>query len=157
MERLNGRQWVVDRHSEWSKPLTMVAAVAADDVWAITGGSFTIAGGGYGVSPVQVLHWNGRTWKVEVSLGGASSVDPTGVAALSADSAYVTGYNPVTRQSFIKHWDGARWRSVPLGPTGHVRRLASAGLTVTSDGSVAALDTEGLADRANYLRLQCQL
>ena len=157
MERLNGRQWVVDRHSEWSKPLTMVAAVAADDVWAITGGSFTIAGSGYGVSPVQVLHWNGRTWKVEVFLGGASSVDLTGLAAPSADSAYVTGYNPVTRQSFIKHWDGARWRSVPLGPAGHVRRLASAGLTVTSDGSVAALDTEGLADRANYLRLQCQL
>ncbi len=155
VERWNGRQWEVDRHAGWRKPLTMVAPVAPDDVWAITGGSFTIAGGGYGVSPVQVLHWNGSTWKVE-PLGGTSSVDPTGLAAVSAGDAYVIAQNTMTQQNFIDHWDGTRWQSLPLGPAGHMQRLSSMGLTVTSDGSIAALATQGLADRANFLWLRCQ-
>jgi hypothetical protein len=156
VERWNGRQWEVDGHASWRKPLTMVAPVAPDDVWAITGGSFTIAGAGYGVSPGQVLHWNGRGWRAELSLGGDSSVFPTGLAAVSANDAYVTGHYATTQHPFIKHWEGTRWRSVPLGPTGHMQRLGSIGLTITSEGSIAALDAEGLTDRANFLWLRCQ-
>jgi hypothetical protein len=156
VERWDGRQWQVDRHSWWRKPLTMVAPVAPDDVWAITGGNFTIAGGGYGVTPVQILHWNGSTWKVELSPGGTSSVYPTGLAAVSADDAYVIGQDATTQQQLFEHWDGTRWRRVPIGPTGHIQRLGSVGLTVTSDGSIAALDTGGLTDRANFLWLRCQ-
>jgi len=76
VERRNGRQWEVDRHSAWRKPLTIVAPVAPGDVWAITGGSFAIAGGGYGVSPVQVLHWNERSWRAELSLAWHPMAEP---------------------------------------------------------------------------------
>ncbi len=155
VESWNGRRWEVDRHAAWKEPLTRVSPVAPDDVWAITGGSFTTAGT-YGISPVQVLHWNGSTWKVELSVGGASSVDLTGLAAVSADDAYVMGQDIPTQQPFIDHWDGIRWRSLPLGPTGHIPRLGSIGLTVTADGSITALDTEGLTARTNYLWLRCQ-
>jgi len=125
-------------------------------------GSFTAAGT-YGLSPVQVLHWNGRTWKVELSLGGAGSADPTGLIAVSADDVYLIGQHDTTQQPFIDHWDGARWRSVALGPAGHMRlpgsravEFRSPSLAVTSDGSIAALDTEGLTARANFLWLRCQ-
>ena len=155
VERWNGRRWEVSRHAAWKEPLTMAAPVAPDDVWAIAGGSFTTAGT-YGVSPVQVLHWTGSTWRVELSRGGASSVIPTGLAAVSADDAYVTGHYAATQQPFIEHWDGTRWRSLPLGLAGHVQRLGSIGLAVTSEGSIAALDTEGLTGRANFLWLRCQ-
>jgi len=37
-----------------------------------------------------------------------------------------------------------------------MQRQGSIGLTVTSDGSIAALDTEGVTDRANFLWLRCQ-
>ena len=154
VERWDGRRWEVSRQAMWRKPLSIVAPVAPDDVWAITGGSFTTAGS-YGISPVQVLHWNGSSWKVELSLGEASSVIPTGLAAVSADDAYVTGYYATTQHPFIKHWDGTRWRNVPIGPAGHIQRLGSVGLTVTSDGSVAALDTEGMTARANFVWLRC--
>jgi hypothetical protein len=161
VERWNGRQWELGRHAAWRKPLTRVAPVAPDDVWAITGGSFTIAGFGYGVDPVQVLHWNGRSWEVELSLG-MSSVIPTGLVAVSADDAYVIGQDLPTQQPFIEHWDGTRWRSVPLGPARHIQRLGSRAiefrspsLTVTTQSSIAALDTEGLHDRANFLWLGC--
>jgi hypothetical protein len=155
VERWTGRRWQVDRHAAWKVPLTMVAPVAPDDVWAIAGGSFTTAGT-YGISPVQVLHWNGSTWKVELSSGGAGSVFPTGLAAVSADDAYVTGQDTATRQPFIKHWDGTRWRSLPLGPAGHIQRLSHIRLTVTAEGSIAALDTPGQTARANLLWLRCQ-
>lgn len=155
VERWNGRRWEVNRHATSKEPLTTVSPVAPDDVWAITGGSFTTTGT-YGISPVQVLHWNGNTWQVARSLGEASSVDLTGLAAVSADDAYVTGHYAATQQTFIRHWDGTRWRNVPFGPAGRIQRLGSIGLTVTSDGSIAALDTRGLTDRANFLWLRCQ-
>jgi DNA-binding beta-propeller fold protein YncE len=137
---------------------TIYAAGGNDDavyVYTKSGGSFTAAGT-YGISPVQVLHWNGRTWKAELSLGKVDSVDLTGLTAVSADDAWVTGLYVTNHQTFIKHWDGTRWRNLPLGPAGHIRPLASVGLTVTSDGSIAALDTQGLTDRANFLWLRCQ-
>jgi hypothetical protein len=155
VERWNGGTWEVDRHAAWRKPLTMMAPVAPDDVWAITGGSFTTAGT-YGISPVEVLHWNGSTWRVELSLGGASSVYRAGLVAVSADDAYVIGGDAITQQPFIDHWDGTRWRSLPLWPAANMQRPGSVGLTVTSDGSIVALDTEGMQDRANVLWLRCQ-
>jgi hypothetical protein len=156
-ERWNGRRWVVSRHSEWRRPLTMVAPVAPGDVWAISGGSFGTLGG-WGIRPVQVLHWNGSTWKVELSRGGSISVDPSGLVAASADDVYVTGQDTAIHRPVIEHWDGTRWRRVPLGPAGHIRRPGSVYdrlLTVAADGSVAALDTVGMTDRANLLWLRC--
>ena len=50
------------------------------DAWAVTGGSFTTSGT-YGISPVQVLHWDGRRWQVTLHLGGAGSVAPAGLVA----------------------------------------------------------------------------
>ena len=162
VERWNGRRWQVDRRAAWKEPLTMVVPVAPDDVWAIAGGNLTTSGT-YGVSPVEVLHWNGSTWRVELSLGGMSSADPTGFVAVAADDVYVIGQHLLTQQPYIDHWDGTRWRRLPLGPAGHMRRpgsraieFRSPSLSVTSDGSIAALDTEGLIDRMNFLWLRCQ-
>jgi hypothetical protein len=162
VERWNGRRWQVDRRAAWKEPLTMVAPVAPDDVWAIEGGYFTTAGT-YGVSPVEVMHWNGRKWVGWLALGGMSLADPTGFVAVAADDVYVIALQASTQHPFIDHWDGQRWRRVPPLVAGHMRRpgsraieFRSSSLTVTSDGSIAALDTEGLHDRANFLWLRCQ-
>jgi hypothetical protein len=63
--------------------------------------SGVIAEGGH-----KVLYWNGHNWIVELSLSQASSVDPAGLATVSADDAYVIGQHVTTRQPFIEHWDG---------------------------------------------------
>jgi hypothetical protein len=133
---------------------TMVAPVDPGDVWAIAGGSFTTAGT-YGISPVQVLHWNGSTWKVELSSGGSGSVFPTGLVAVSADDAYVTGQDTAIQQPFIKHWDGTGWRVAP-GPG---RAPATAKLP-RPNRHLRRLDRRarhrGPARRANFLWLRCQ-
>lgn len=154
MEQWTGRSWQVDRRAAWKEPLTMVAPVGPSNVWALAGGSFTAAGT-FGVSPVQLLHWNGSSWKVELSLGVADSVSPTGLAAVSANDAYLTGEDTATRQPFIKHWDGTRWRNIPGGPTRYIRGLNSVGLTITSDGTIAALETTGRTTQTNLLWLRC--
>ena len=137
----------------------MLAPVDDGDAWAITGGSFT-TGGTYGISPVQVLHWDGRHWNVALQLAGDSSAGPAELAATSADDAYVIAQNASTRQPFIRHWDGTRWRNVPMRPAEHRPspgsvEFRSLGLTVTRDGSIAALDAKGRADRLNFLWLRC--
>jgi hypothetical protein len=153
VERWNGRGWQVYRRAAWRAPLTMVAPAAPADVWAVAGGSFTTAGT-YGVSPVQVLRWNGRGWQVALSLGTANSVDPTGLVAVSANDVYVIGQSVSTGRPFIRHWDGSQWRALPLGPGSPEFRNAS--LTPTVSGQIAALATEGIADRANALWLRCR-
>jgi hypothetical protein len=77
MEQWTGSRWQVGRRAGWQGPFTRMAPVGAGDVWAIGGGSFTAAGT-YGMSPVQVLHWYGNSWKVELSLGGAAAVSAPG-------------------------------------------------------------------------------
>jgi hypothetical protein len=82
------------------------------------------------------------------------------VVAVSADDAYVMGVT--TQRPSIDHWDGTRWRRVPLGRPGHLLRsgifygYSTQGLALTSDGSIAALATEGMTDRVNYLWLRCK-
>jgi hypothetical protein len=154
VERWSGRLWAVDRQAAWRKPLTRLAPVAPDDLWAITGGGFTTAGT-YGISPVEVLHWNGRTWTVLLSFAKRSSTGLTGLAAVSADDAYVSGPYGSTSQPSVRHWDGTRWRDIPRGPTRHMHGLTSVGLTLTSDGTIAALETEGRTNHANALWLRC--
>src|SRR6266567_5051359 len=170
IEHWNGSSWSLQpTHSltrlktALPQALTSAVALAHDDVWVL----------GHSLQPSGAIdvyvHWNGTSWKllpgpdIGPRLGGSGSVDPTGLAAVSADDAYVIGQNATTQQLFIDHWDGTRWRSVPLGPAGHMRRpgpraieFRSPSLTVTSDGSIASLDTQGLHDRANFLWLRCQ-
>jgi hypothetical protein len=67
----------------------------------------------------------------------------------------VTGKDTTAWQPFIKHWDGTRWRNISSSPTRYMRGLRSVGLTVTTDGSIAALETTGRTARTNVLSLRC--
>jgi hypothetical protein len=162
VEQLNGSHWQVDNRYAWNQPLTLVAPVTPNDVWAIAGGNFTSTAI-EGISPVRVLHWNGRTWQVALNLSPTASLNPTGLVALSADDVYVMGQGDYSQRAFIDHWDGTRWQNVPLGPAAHLRQrggslfpILSPSLTVTPDGSVAALVSPGQTDKTNYLWLRCQ-
>jgi hypothetical protein len=120
--------------------------------------TFPPVAGGVGCRKIEHRYEPGLAFAAVVR-----SIDPTGLASVSADDAYAIGQDATTQRPFIGHWDGTRWRTVPLGSAAHMQRLGpravefrSPSLTVTSDGSIAALDTEGLHDRANFLWLRCQ-
>ena len=86
--------------------LTAVAAVSANDVWAV----------GYRNSQTLILHWNGANWAVVPSpspgiysrLAGVAAVGPNDAWAVGLSSPYEEKETPLTL-----HWDGTAWTVVP--------------------------------------------
>src|SRR5205814_7682090 len=80
--------------------LNGVAAVAANDIWAVgqtDGGSLT-------------EHWNGTSWSVVPSPGGPFN----GVAAISANDVWAVG--TYSGDPLTEHWNGSTW-SIVASPT----------------------------------------
>jgi hypothetical protein len=65
-----------------------------------------------------IAHWNGRTWRTVV--GPVRSGKLTAVGAAAADDVWAVGYKRPgqaganTYRPIVEHWDGSRWRSVPM-------------------------------------------
>jgi hypothetical protein len=96
--------------------LTALSAVADDDVWAVG------SAGGRGV----ILHWGGRSWRTT-----RAAVFPLDVSASSARDVWVVGStspDALVSRPRSEHWDGRRWRAVPVpgGPGAYLRGIAGA-------------------------------
>ena len=86
--------------------LNSVAAVSADDVWAV--GEATIDG----VVRTLIEHWDGSRWTVVPS----PDPDPTynallAVAAVARNDVWAVGR--AGHRTLIEHWDGTSWSVVP--------------------------------------------
>jgi hypothetical protein len=90
-----------------SNALLGVAAISANDVWAV--GSY-VAGRTF----TLVLHWNGTEWSQITSPSpGSGSSYLQGVTALSSTDVWAVGdYNYPSSQTLILHWDGTQWSHV---------------------------------------------
>lgn len=92
-----------------------VTTLASNDVWAV-GYSQNAMGEN---DETLTQHWNGKKWSVVASpnpRGHASFLNYlTGVAAVSSKSVWADGiYLGPGGESQAMHWDGQRWRLVPL-------------------------------------------
>ena len=105
IEHWNGTRWsVVDSPFKGLGELTGMAALSADDIWAVGFRSANPYGS-------LILHWNGGAWKV---VDDGHSTDNTwlrGVVALGPDDMWAGGS---TQQqdgvvAFAEHWDGKAW------------------------------------------------
>jgi hypothetical protein len=121
--------------------LAAVAAVSANDVWAV----------GVSQDPVAVArrtlaeHWNGTSWQVvpTPAVGGAARLNS--VAAVSSTDVWAVGELDVGLP-IAEHWDGLRWRQVALPPTAPPTSSASG---LTSVTAVAAGDVWAVGTRQN--------
>jgi hypothetical protein len=121
--------------------LSDVAAISADDVWAV--GSYNKEGlprGWFWQSQALILHWDGNTWSI---VPGPQIIDETGnskvyteliaVSAVSENDVWAAGSYSVVASSvvsptfdqrkaemLIAHWDGSQWKKVDVG-TGIVK------------------------------------
>src|SRR5204862_547524 len=84
-----------------SSYLSGVAAVSANDIWAV-GGSL-------------IEHWDGSNWSVVPSPSPSAGYSNLyGVAAVSANDVWAvgsSGYDPF--QTLTEHWNGRSWSVVP--------------------------------------------
>jgi hypothetical protein len=95
-----------------------VAAIAADDVWAVgmTAESYPLSEGN--AASVLTEHWDGTKWSVVL----APSPSPVenrlnAVAAVGMNDVWAVGYSQQGTRAIpmIQHWDGERW-SIVEGP-----------------------------------------
>jgi hypothetical protein len=87
--------------------LEAVAAVSADDVWAVGRYSANISG-------ALLLRWNGQQWNVHGTTFGGHL---RSITAISANDIWAVGSKSATGgdQTLIQHWDGTTWTQIP-GP-----------------------------------------
>ncbi len=95
--------------------LTAVAAVSDADVWAV----------GMNGSRWVISHWDGRGWRLT-----RSAVVALDIEAVSARDVWAVGESsprPGAARPASLHWDGARWKDVPVpGRVGSYLRAVSA-------------------------------
>ncbi len=96
--------------------LQHVAAVSANDVWAV--GFY----GSNGAGATLVGHWDGTAWSVVPSPNQPSSNNILyGVAAGSASDVWAVGFytnGSGPNQTLVEHWDGTTWAIVPSSSPG---------------------------------------
>ena len=92
--------------------LVSVAAVAADDVWAV------------GVRGLHTLtmHWDGTSWSIVPSPTPGGNADLASVVAIATDDVWAAG-GSVDRQvnagrTLVEHWDGMGWTVVETANKG---------------------------------------
>ena len=123
--------------------LSGVAALAADDVWAV---------GGYGQgAPGRTLieHWDGTAWTVVPSPNkGPFPNSLSAVTAIAPDDVWAVGTwftKAFDDRTLTLHWDGTSWHRVPspnAGPASAANDLVSVSAIATDD--VWAVGSRGL-------------
>lgn len=120
--------------------LSSVAAIAADDVWAVG-----TAGGFSDEAPVAE-HWDGVNWSVvktpnprhfstdSNALNAVAAVSTTNVWAVGAH--FDNGHSALS--PLIEHWDGQRWHVVD-NPSGHLSGAFFRGVTAVAADDVWAV------------------
>ena len=138
-EHWNGTAWsiVTSRNATNSNLLTGVAAVAANDVWAV---GYTITTDGSNQPDKTLIeHWNGSAWSVVASPSPASNDTLSGVAARSATDVWAVGTRqdrsgaiPIDR-TLTEHWNGTSWSVVASPNVGANDNLLNGVSATTGD------------------------
>jgi len=106
-EHWNGRRWRLVATPAFEGALLDVAAVAADDAWAV---------GKRGDSPL-VEHWDGQRWRVVATPHVRGPSRLSSVEARSPDNVWAAGSRLPREEApngspLVEHWDGRRWSVV---------------------------------------------
>src|SRR5213082_3404147 len=106
-------QWSVvpSPNGSSSSNLSGVAAVSANDIWAVGSSGNQMSG-----AQTLIEHWNGTSWSVVTSANPGSIYNTLyGVTAISATNVWAVGYYVNTTgvtQTLIEHWNGTSWSVV---------------------------------------------
>jgi len=156
VEHWNGRAWsiVTSRNATNSNLLTGVAAVAANNVWAV---GYTVTTDGTNQPDKTLIeHWNGSAWSLVASPSPASNDTLSGVAARSASDVWAVGARqdrsgpiPIDR-TLTEHWNGSAWSVVASPNVGGNDNLLN-GVGATS-GDVWTVGSSEVTDHTLILR-----
>jgi hypothetical protein len=116
IEHWNGSAWSIvpsPNASTFDNELLEVAAVAANDVWAV--GYYSINGSSMHATLVE--HWDGTQWSIVPSPNlGYYHNALSGISALSSNDIWAVGSyahdHDTPHQTLVEHWDGSQWTAI---------------------------------------------
>ena len=117
-EHWNGSQWriIPSPNLYRNNALNSVAAVSANDVWAV-GNTYVHLGGGRFENNTLIEHWNGSQWRIVPSPNPREQNMLNGVFAISKHDVWAVGSTGTISGSIldtlILHWNGSQWSVVP--------------------------------------------
>ena len=120
--------------------LSAVAAVSANDVWAVGSSGNQMSG-----ALTLIEHWNGTSWSVVTSVNPGSIYNTLyGVTAVSTTNVWAVGYYVNTTgvtQTLIEHWNGTSWSVVtsPSPATGNNELFSVSAVSASSIWAVGFL------------------
>jgi hypothetical protein len=132
----HGRPGAVVRHDAEGL-LYAVAATSSGNVWAVGQTSPP----GDDDEPdwnALIMHWNGTSWKRVPSPSPGTGATLSGVAAVSARSAWAVG-TAGYHKTLILHWNGKAWRRMPSPSPAGPGTLALSSIAAASARSAWAV------------------
>jgi hypothetical protein len=138
----NGSAWSVvpsPNDSTTHNDLYGVAAVAANDVWAV---------GQAGSLKTLAIHWNGAGWSLVPTPAFDNSISNevlVGIVALSSGDIASVGQfmQSSVQHTLTEHWNGSSWTLVP-SPNAESSSNRLSGITATPTGTLWAVGTTGV-------------
>lgn len=138
IEHFNGTNWSVvpaaNDSNSVEDSLAAVAAVSANNVWAVGSHFDTAIGGNDGL----IEHWTGSAWSIVPS--PIVSINLNSVVALSATDIWAGSSAVTTGSTTLEHWNGQSW-SLVSGPGVSNASNTISGLAATSGNDVWAVGT----------------
>jgi len=140
IEHWDGTRWSVVKSPNINASINIleaVAAVTANDVWAV-GIGIT----GFSTTPL-IEHWNGIAWSI-VANRGTTVGGLGGVAVVSANDVWAVGTGRAGDEdsTLILHWNGAAWSHVPSPNVGPEVDNGLAAVTAIASDDVWAVGTQ---------------
>jgi hypothetical protein len=141
IEHWNGMQWTVipsPNPSSTLNVLNAVAAVSANDVWAV-GIAPT------GSNPILIIHWNGSVWSVVPNPPSSMPLNNlAALAVISANDVWAVGTGLIGDEDATAtlHWNGTAWSVIPSPNVGPEVDNTLAGVTAVASNDVWAVGTQ---------------
>jgi hypothetical protein len=141
IEHWNGTQWTVvpsPNPSSTLNVLNAVAAVSANDVWAV-GIAPT------GSNPILIIHWNGSVWSVVPNPTSTMPLNNlAALAVVSANDVWAVGTGLIGDEDATAtlHWNGTAWSVIPSPNVGPEVDNTLAGVTAVASNDVWAVGTQ---------------
>jgi hypothetical protein len=141
IEHWNGTQWTVipsPNPSSTLNVLNAVAAVSANDVWAV------------GIAPtgsnqILISHWNGSVWSVVPNPPSSMPLNNlAALAVISANDVWAVGTGLIGDEDATAtlHWNGTAWSVIPSPNVGPEVDNTLAGVTAVASNDVWAVGTQ---------------
>jgi hypothetical protein len=152
VEHWNGTHWKVvaspNVNNSLSDSLSGVAAIAANDVWAV--GSYRDASN---TQQTLIEHWNGAQWSIVQSPNVQSLFNVlAAISPVSAKDIWAVGNASGGNgfQPLFEHWNGAQWSIVQSQGTGGLSGVAAiASNDVWAVGAISGNNIQTLIEHWN--------